>query len=232
MFEKFRGGRDGETAGNGRFTRDPERPHGNVATATRTEAQPAAHTAPTGTVATEHMREIRREQRAEFGGFNWGAAFFGWLVAFGLAALLGGLIGATGAAIGLTEGTTPGEQQTIGLAGGIALVVASLLAYFGGGYVAGRMSRFDGARQGFGTWLFGLIVTAVIGVLAVALGSEYNIIGQAELPRLTVGEETATTAGIVVMLAMLIGTLLAAVAGGKAGERYHRKIDRFATRNH
>jgi hypothetical protein len=27
---------------------------------------------------------------------------------------------------------------------------------------------------------------------------------------------------------ILVGTLLAAIGGGKAGERYHRRVDRFA----
>jgi hypothetical protein len=34
----------------------------------------------------------------------------------------------------------------IGIVGGISLIVIALIAYFAGGYVAGRMSRFDGER--------------------------------------------------------------------------------------
>src|SRR5262245_50335462 len=49
------------------------------------------------------MRHVRARQRAEFGGFNWGAAFFGWLVSVGVAALLVGLLVGAGAAVGLTE---------------------------------------------------------------------------------------------------------------------------------
>lgn len=43
----------------------------------------------------------RDRQREEFGGFNIGAAFFGWLVALGMAALLTAILSAAGAAIGL-----------------------------------------------------------------------------------------------------------------------------------
>ena len=43
--------------------------------------------------------------------------------------------------------------------------MALAVAYFAGGYVAGRMSRFDGARQGLGTWLLGLVVTVVLAVV-------------------------------------------------------------------
>ena len=34
-----------------------------------------------------------------------------------------------------------------------------------------------------------------------------------------------TVGGVIVLLIVLVGTLLAAMAGGKAGERYHRRVD-------
>jgi hypothetical protein len=51
-------------------------------------------------------REMRRRQHEEYGGFSWGACFFGWLVAIGMAAILSAILSAAGAAIGLTE-TSP-----------------------------------------------------------------------------------------------------------------------------
>ena len=101
-----------------------------------------------------------------------------------------------------------------------------MIAYYSGGYVAGRMSRFDGARQGFGAWLFGIAVTIVLALAAVILGSEYNVLDQLNLPALPVGDATLTTGGAIALAAVVLGTLLAAVGGGKAGERYHHKVDR------
>jgi hypothetical protein len=179
---------------------------------------------------TETMRHVRARQRAEYGGFNWGAAFFGWLVAVGMAALLVGLLAGAGAAVGLTETTTTADvaqnAEEVTLGGGIALLVALLIAYFSGGYVAGRMSRFDGARQGIGVWIFGLLVTVALAVLAVAAGSEYNVLERLDLPRIPIDEGTLTTGGIIALVASVVGTLLAAAFGGKAGERYHRRVDR------
>jgi hypothetical protein len=172
----------------------------------------------------ETLAHHRARQREEFGGINWGSAFFGWLVAVGMAALLTGLLAAAGAAIGLTENTTDGE--TVTLIGGIALLVVLALAYFCGGYVAGRMSRFDGARQGLGVWALGLLVTIALAVLAVIAGSEYNVLSQVNLPRLPVGQEELTTGGIIATAAIVLGTLIAAMAGGTAGERFHRRVDR------
>src|SRR5919107_978649 len=98
-----------------------------------------------------------------------------------------------------------------------------MIAYYAGGFLGGRMSRFDGARQGAGTWLMGLLITVLLGVIAAVLGSEYNVLSQLNLPRIPVGSETLTPGGIVATLVVLAGTLLAAMLGGKVGERYHRK---------
>ena len=49
------------------------------------------------------------QQRDAYGGTNWGAAFFGWLVAIGLGALLTALVSAAGAAIAFSEIETVGE---------------------------------------------------------------------------------------------------------------------------
>jgi hypothetical protein len=110
--------------------------------------------------------------------------------------------------------------------GAIALLIVLGIAYYCGGYVAGRMSRFDGARQGLGAWLIGLIVTIVLAVAGAVLGDEYNVLEQLDLPALPVGDSELATGGAIALAVLVVGTLLAAVGGGKAGERFHRKIDR------
>jgi hypothetical protein len=174
----------------------------------------------------QRMHTVRARQREQYGGINWGAAFFGWLVAVGLGALLVGLLAAAGAAVGLTEADTEANPESIGLGGTIALLAALVIAYFCGGYVAGRMSRFDGARQGMGAWLIGLAVTVVLAVAGAILGAEYNVVDQLDLPALPVGDTEFATGGAIALAVVVIGTLIAALAGGKAGERYHRKVDR------
>ena len=169
-------------------------------------------------------------QHARYGGIKWGAAFFGWLSANGLAVLLLAILSAAGVAFGLTQLDTADEaaQQatTIGLTGGIALLVVLFLAYLAGGYVAGRMSRFDGTRQGLAVWLIGLVVVVVLAVLGVVLGAQYNVLSQLNLPSIPVSGSTATTAGVIAGVAALVVSLLGALLGGALGTRYHRRIDR------
>jgi hypothetical protein len=182
------------------------------------------------TAQRSSLRAIRARQREEFGGVNWGAAFFGWLVAIGLGALLVGLLAAMGAAVGLTdlkaETTTGPAAGPIGAGGAIALLAALAAAYYCGGYVAGRMSRFDGARQGLGAWLIGLLVTLALAIAGALLGAEYNVLEGLNLPALPVGDAELASGGALALALVVLGTLLAAVVGGKGGEHYHRKVDR------
>lgn len=172
--------------------------------------------------------------RDKYGGINWGAAFFGWLVAIAMTVLLSSIIGAVATGVGnandLSQTQAQREAGAIGLAAAIALLVVMLLAYFTGGYVAGRMSRFDGAKQGIAVWVIGLVVTLIAVGVGVLLGSQYNILDRVNLPRIPVPTDTATWAGIITAAALVLGTLVAALLGGKVGHRYHDKVDRAAFR--
>ncbi|RBY81025.1 hypothetical protein [Blastococcus sp. TF02A-26] len=192
----------------------------------------APDTGPTGSTGGARVtRDAVDAQHARFGGIKWGAAFFGWLSANGLAVILIALVAAAGVAIGLTQGVDSADEAadeatTIGLGGGIALVVILFLAYLAGGYVAGRMSRFDGFRQGLAVWLIGLLVVAALAVAGLVFGNEYNVLEQLNLPRIPIDEGTGTTGGIIALAAVLVATLIGAILGGRLGTRYHRKVDR------
>jgi hypothetical protein len=175
--------------------------------------------------------EARAVQRERFGGADGTAIFFGWLSALGLAALLMAVVAAAGTRLGFATGVSTGDATgnaaTIGIVGAAILVAILLLAYYAGGYVAGRMARFDGGRQGFRVWLLGLLATIAAAVAGWIGGSQYNVLHQLNLPRIPVDEGTIATGAIITLAVALLGTLLAAFAGGKAGERYHRRVDQL-----
>ncbi len=171
---------------------------------------------------------LHRRERQAFGGrLQWEAAFFGWLAAIGLAALLVAIVVGAGLAVGITElkGSAAEKTKTLTLGGGVVIVVIVALAYFSGGYVGGRMARFDGWRQGFGVWAIGLAVTAALALAGAIGGSQYNVLSALDLPRIPVDEGDLTTGGAIALAAAAVGTLLAALAGGVAGERFHRAVD-------
>jgi hypothetical protein len=169
------------------------------------------------------LTAVRARQHEEFGGINWGSAFFGWLVTVGMAAILIGLLSAAGAAFGLGDVS---DAEAIGPAGGVLLVLVVAAAYWFGGYVSGRMSRFDGGRQGIAVWALGLTVTVVLAVAGAVFGAEFNVFEQLNLPRIPVDEGSITAEAAVALAAVVLVTLGAAFAGGKAGERFHHKVDR------
>src|SRR4051812_23589774 len=177
-------------------------------------------------------QQVVAAQKARYGGISWGAAFFGWLSANGMAVILIALLSAAGLAFGLSDSVSSADEAAdsatsgIGLGAGIALLVALFLAYLAGGYVAGRMSRFDGAKQGLAVWVIGLVVVLLLALAGVVFGSQYNVLAQLDLPRIPVDEGTATTAGIISLVAVLVATLVGAILGGMLGTRYHRKVDR------
>jgi hypothetical protein len=172
--------------------------------------------------------------RDRFGGLNVGAAFFGWLVAVAISILFTSIVGAVVAAVGSSSTVTQSQAQrdagTIGLLSAIVLVVVLMLGYYTGGYVAGRMSRFDGARQGLGVWLLGLLVTILAVVLGAVFGERYNILDRVNLPRFPVSTSTLGWGTVITGVLILLGTLLAALAGGTVGHRYHDRVDRTLRR--
>lgn len=174
-------------------------------------------------------RESVARQREAFGGMRLGAAFFGFLAAAGTAVILTALIVAAGAAVGVGTATEvqSDDVATIGLWGAVVVGVLVFLAYYCGGYVAGRMARFDGAKQGLAVWLWALVVAVVVAVLTLVAGAEYNLFAQVNLfPRIPVDEGDLTTAGLVAAVAAAALALVGAVLGGLVGVRFHRKVDR------
>jgi hypothetical protein len=176
----------------------------------------------------------RNETYDKFGGTNAGAGFFGWLVAVAVTALLTGIIGAVAAAVGdaqnITQNDAEREAGTVGLVSAIVLIAVLIIGYYAGGYVAGRMSRFDGARQGVWVWVIGLIATIVAVAAGWAFGAKYNVLDRVDLPRIPIPHDQMTTGGILTAIVLLAGTLLAAVAGGTVGQHYHTRVDRYADR--
>ena len=177
----------------------------------------------------DHDATLAREHEA-YGGVKIGAAFFGWLVAVGIGVLLTALVAGTGTAIGLAPdgqvNVDAADAETVGLVGALLVLLIMFIAYYSGGYVAGRMARFDGAKQGLAVFAWAIVIAILVALLAWALGTEYNLLLDVNLfPRLPVDEGAWTTAGVIAALVWLLASLGAAVLGGISGVRYHRRVD-------
>jgi len=158
-----------------------------------------------------------------------GSAFFGWLAATGMAVLLTALVTAGGAAVSLAQGNEADAPnvETIGVTEAVVLLVIFFVAYYCGGYVASRMARFNGMKQGFAVWVWAIVIAVAVAIAAAVAGDQYDI--QSELnnfPRIPSNEGDVTTNGIIAAAAIAGVTLVGAVMGGLAGMRFHRKVDK------
>src|SRR5919112_1168383 len=135
------------------------------------------------------------EARDRFGGINWGAGFFGWLVAIGITIILSGIVGAVVSAIGSQVDMTLNDART------------------------------SAGKIGIGAGIARLVVTILVALVGAVAGTEYNVFDRITLPRLPLDLRDLGIGGLITAAAVLIGTLLAAVVGGKVGHRYHDKVD-------
>jgi membrane protease YdiL (CAAX protease family) len=182
------------------------------------------------TVAPADRRAVVAREKDRYGGIKWGSAFFGWLTATGTAVILTALLLAAGATVGIATGADTadarGNAATIGLAGGLTLLAVILVAYFCGGYVAGRMARFSGAKQGIAVWIWAVVIAVAVAVAGAALGDRYDLLDRiGGFPRLPIGGDNVTTGSIVAVVIALVAALAGAILGGLAGMRYHRRVD-------
>jgi len=180
-----------------------------------------------------HRANIKTSAASEvdpaYRGFKSGAAFFGWLITVGLTVLITGILVAVAAgvdyAVTIDRSMIDDNAESIAIVGAAVVVVMLAIACYNGGYVAGRLARFDGARQGFGVWAIGLVVTLIVVGLGVLADSQYDLVNRLDLPSVPIADSTLATGGLIAAAALLLVTLLAAIIGGKAGQRYHHRID-------
>jgi hypothetical protein len=186
-----------------------------------------------GTADRAERRELRHRQEEQFGGIKPGAAFFGWLTATGMAVLLTALVAAIGAGVGLVSDAsdvvdaTGASNEEIGWAGVVLVLVVVLLSYYAGGYVAGRMARFDGIRQGVAVFAWAVVAAVVVAVLSAVAGAKYDVLDQLNsFPRIPGSLSDVTLQAGVALVGVVVVALVGAMAGGLAGMHFHRRVDR------
>lgn len=163
-----------------------------------------------------------------FGGIDTGAIVGGMLAALGTAVLLGGLAAAAGS-VGY-QLDVERDSTALSIGGFIAGMVVLIASFAIGGWVAGRIARYDGARNGALTAVLFLIVSLVLGAAGTIIGEQYDVFGNVAVPQFFAESSASATALSIgsVALACLV-MLIAGWLGGIAGGRYHREADEFLT---
>jgi len=163
-----------------------------------------------------------QEARQRFGGVDIPATLAGMLAALGTAVVLGGLLAAAGAfgyQLGLKD--APTKLSLGGLIGGL---VTLFVAFIIGGWVAGRVARYNGGLNGLLTALWFVLLAALMGGLGAWQGAKYNVFAGVHLPQ-WFSRNALGTGALLSGLVALVVMLGAGWLGGGLGGRYHRRAD-------
>jgi hypothetical protein len=161
--------------------------------------------------------------RERFGGVDIPASLVGMLTALSTVLILAGLVGAAFGVVGYQTGLEENaEDLSIGsLIGGVAIL---FVAYLIGGWAAGRMARYDGARNGFATGIWTLVFGAILAALGAWAGAEYDVFQNVELPQ-WFDSDALTMPAILSAAGAIVAMFVGGIIGGLWGERYHRRAD-------
>lgn len=191
---------------------------------------------PVAPVRTEDRKTVVAREKDAFGGVKIGSAFFGWLVATGMTVVLTALLAAVAGGLNLVS--SPAElsdaaqannvsADEIGWGAAIVVLVVVFLAYLAGGYVAGRMARFNGLKQGAAVFGWSVVIAIVVAILGAVAGAQYNVLSEINsFPNIPSSLEGLTLQGVVVLVGVVAAALVGAMLGGLTGMRYHRRIDK------
>jgi hypothetical protein len=181
----------------------------------------------------EAVEEREDRLRDMYGGVDWLASFLGFVFTLVIASLFSTIAGLVLVPFGFPPELSDGRLGASILTGLAVFGVLIFLTYFFGGYVAGRLARFDGGRNGAMVLVWTFIVALILALIAVVF-SGFLPTGAAELianlARVTASAAGnlagAGVAGLVVAVAALLLALLGGFFGGRLGSRYHIEIDR------
>jgi hypothetical protein len=159
-----------------------------------------------------------------FGGVDIPASLVGMLTALSTTLILAGLIGAALGAVDYQTGLEGDARDisTWSMIGGVAVL---FVAFGVGGWAAGRMARYDGARNGFATGIWTLVLGGILAGLGAWIGSDYDVFRNVDLPQ-WFSTDAFTTRAIISGVAAIAAMFAGGIIGGLWGEYYHRRADR------
>ena len=173
-------------------------------------------------------RELRLQEL--YGGVDWLASFLGFI----FAAVAGGVLSAIAVIVvgrlGLPLSFSGGALGTSAVTALVVLGVLVFLTFFCGGYVAGRLARFDGGRNGVMVVVWAVVVAAIsLSVGPLLPGQIFSYLQSFVQSTLLPALDTLTgmgALGIGILVGAVLLMLLGGFAGGRLGARYHSEIDR------
>lgn len=183
------------------------------------------------TTSTQATRSTRSygEVWERYSGGDIPATLGGLLAAIGTFIFVSGLTTAGAGNIAYQVGVLgdDGAVEELSIAGALAAVAVLFASFFVGGWVAARMARFDGPKNGLlvALWMTALVV--IFGALGIWFGNEYNAFAQVNLPDWVSqwdNPDVSVAAGLFASVALL-STFAGGFLGGLVGENYNARAN-------
>ena len=182
----------------------------------------------------EAAEEREDRLRDVYGGVDWLASFLGFVFVLVAGALLSLVAGLVLVPLGISPDLAGAELGAAAITGLVLVAILVFLTYFFGGYVAGRLARFDGGRNGAMlllwtgvTVLILALVNAVLsGFLPARVSEDLGNLVQNNVLSTIGGLSQLGVAGVLIFAGALLVALLGGFLGGRLGSRYHTEIDR------
>ncbi|MDQ3921422.1 MAG: hypothetical protein M3248_03585 [Actinomycetota bacterium] len=169
-----------------------------------------------------HLREI-------YGGVDWLASFIGCVFALVCGGILLSFSSLVLGLLGLPLNLESQQVDTAMITGLVVIGLVLFVSYFLGGYVAGRLARFDGGRNGAATVLWGILLTVILalfyGFLPPPLFGLLQEFVQDSIRPAVSSLIEAGLAGLGIVVGVLLLELLGGFLGGRLGNNYHTRID-------
>jgi hypothetical protein len=182
----------------------------------------------------EAAEEREDRLRDMYGGVDWLASFLGFVFVLVAGALLSLVAGLVLVPLGISPDLAGAELGAAAITGLVLVAILVFLTYFFGGYVAGRLARFDGGRNGAMLLLWtgvtvlilALINAVLSGFLPARVSEDIGNLVQNNVLSTIGGLSQLGVAGVLIFAGALLVALLGGFLGGRLGSRYHTEIDR------
>jgi hypothetical protein len=178
----------------------------------------------------EAAEEREDRLRDMYGGVDWLASFLGFIFALVAGSLFSLVAGLVLAPLGVSMDLAGAEIGPAAITGLVLVAILVFLTYFFGGYVAGRLARFDGGRNGamllLWTGVTVLVLALINAVLSGFLPEGIDNLIQNNLLSTIGGLSGLGIVGVLIFVGALLVALLGGFLGGRLGSRYHAEIDR------
>jgi hypothetical protein len=178
----------------------------------------------------EAAEEREDRLRDMYGGVDWLASFLGFIFALIAGSFFSLVAGLVLAPLGVSMDLAGAEIGPAAITGLVLVAILVFLTYFFGGYVAGRLARFDGGRNGamllLWTGVTVLVLALINAVLSGFLPEGIDNLIQNNLLSTIGGLSGLGIVGVLIFVGALLVALLGGFLGGRLGSRYHAEIDR------